>query len=58
MVDLRARWADLRQRQPVQTWWEDLRLADPEGPVRADGHLCDVIAVTSAEAAALVAPRL
>jgi len=29
VVDLKARWADLRERRPVQTWWEDLRRERP-----------------------------
>ena len=29
MVDLRARWADVRERKPVQTWWQDLRERRP-----------------------------
>jgi uncharacterized BrkB/YihY/UPF0761 family membrane protein len=29
VVDLKARWADLRERRPVQTWWEELRRERP-----------------------------
>jgi uncharacterized BrkB/YihY/UPF0761 family membrane protein len=29
VVDLRARWADVRERKPVQTWWADLRERRP-----------------------------
>ena len=29
MVDLRARWTDVRERKPVQTWWADLRRRRP-----------------------------
>jgi uncharacterized BrkB/YihY/UPF0761 family membrane protein len=29
VVDLRARWTDVRERKPVQTWWADLRRRRP-----------------------------
>jgi uncharacterized BrkB/YihY/UPF0761 family membrane protein len=29
VVDLKARWADLRERKPLQTWWADQRRERP-----------------------------
>jgi len=29
VVDLRARWTDVRERKPIQTWWADLRRRRP-----------------------------
>ena len=29
MPDIRERWADIRRRQPIQTWWADIRRRRP-----------------------------